>query len=118
MKINKTIKYSDDYKEIKSRWDESKEWKQDPYGYFLIRLNRKKKLIEVGLCKEKNVVSVKLDGKLPQEIYYTVLRERMVSSLQHAAYLGKELHKAYVALKLGIEYVQDSELDFKKKYEN
>lgn len=114
MKINKTIKYSDDFKEIKSIWDESKEWKQDPKGYFLIRLNRKKKLIEVGLCKERNIISVKLEGKLPQDIYYTILREKMISSLQHAAYLGKELHKAYVALKLGIEYVQDSELELTK----
>ncbi|MBI2105482.1 DUF4346 domain-containing protein [Candidatus Woesearchaeota archaeon] len=30
----------------------------------------------------------------------------------HCAYLGRELQKAYIALKKGIKYVQDDELKF------
>ena len=100
---------SDNYKEIKGIWDEDKEWKYDLKGYFLIRINKEKELIEVGHCRKNNVVEVMISGKNPQEIYYTVIREGLVSSLQHAAYLGKELQKAYVAMKKGHEYVQDDE---------
>ena len=31
--------------------------------------------------------------------------------MEHAAYLGKELEKAYLALKHDLEYVQDEELN-------
>jgi dihydropteroate synthase len=37
----------------------------------------------------------------------------LVSTLDHAAYLGSELAKAEVALRTGKEYIQDSSL-FKK----
>ena len=34
---------------------------------------------------------------------------------KHAAYLARELQKAYIALQQNIEYIQDDELDFDKK---
>jgi dihydropteroate synthase len=49
-------------------------------------------------------------GKEVTEIYQTIIRERMVEKLDHAAYLGKELEKAELALKLGRAYVQDEDL--------
>ena len=54
-------------------------------------------------------------GTDAEAIAQTIVREGFVSSLQHAAYLGHELHKAEVALKLRLNFVQDSELDFSKK---
>lgn len=113
--MDKIITYAPDYEDIIAHWDKYKEWKQDPHGYFLIRIDRKNKNIEVGFCKEKNVISVKITGKIPQEIYHTIIRKKLVGRLEHATYLGKELHKAYVALQLGLEYIQDEELDFEKK---
>ena len=38
--------------------------------------------------------------------------------MDHAAYLGRELQKAYIALKNNLEYVQDDELDFNNKTKN
>ncbi|MEM4524601.1 MAG: DUF4346 domain-containing protein, partial [Archaeoglobaceae archaeon] len=35
-----------------------------------------------------------------------------VSRLDHAAYLGRELMKAEIALRLGKNYIQDRELNF------
>ena len=49
-------------------------------------------------------------GKHPIELYYTLVREGMISRLDHAADVGVELQKAYLALKNNLEYVQDSEL--------
>ena len=44
--INKKIK-----KKIVAKYHKIKDWKMDPKGYFLIGLNKKKKIIQVGYCK-------------------------------------------------------------------
>ena len=88
------------------------DWRMDPKGYFLIRLNREKKTIEVGFLSPKGEKLYRLEGRHPIEIYYTIMKKGSVSRLEHAAYLGLELQKAYTALQLGIGYVQDDELAF------
>ena len=101
-----------DCETIRARADEDKEQVMDPKGYFLIRLKRDTGEIEVGFCRKGNVVEKIVVGKTPKEIYDTVLSRRLVSRLGHAAYLGRELEKAYVALKLNLNYIQDDELVF------
>src|SRR3989344_7371443 len=88
-------------------------WHQDPRGYFLIRINRKKGVIEAGFCEHGNIISVLISGKKPEEIYHAIFKEGLITKFDHAAYLGKELEKAYIALKTGAKYVQDSELELK-----
>lgn len=105
-------------KEVQASYDSLKEWKYDPKGYFLIRVNRETKEIEAGLCKRNNEVEIVIKGKHPEEMYNTIVREDkldLISLKEHAGYLGMEFEKAYIALQLGIEYVQDSDLDFSKK---
>lgn len=110
-------KISIDAKKIVSAsYDEKNEWVMDRSGYFLIRLIPEKSLIEVGHCTSKNVIDVVVSGSSATEIYNTLIRLKLVSSLQHAAYLGKELYKAKVALKLKKKYVQDDSL-FNEKYD-
>jgi dihydropteroate synthase len=94
---------------INGTWDETKEWKYDPKGYFLIKIDKEKRLIEVGYCKGNNVVEKVITGKNPQEIYYTILRLGLISTIQHGCYLGKELTKAAFAIKNNLEYIQDDE---------
>lgn len=94
---------------VKASYNEAKEWKMDPKGYFLIRIDRKNRLIEAGHCTERNIIDMKIAGKNATEIFNTIIRENLVSSLQHAAYLGKELYKAELALKRKLDYVQDKE---------
>jgi dihydropteroate synthase len=43
-------------------------------------------------------------------VYQTIIREKLITKLDHAAYLGKELEKAAIALNLGRSYVQDEPL--------
>ncbi len=106
----------EDLKEVKAEYDDAKEFVLDPCGYFLIRLDRGKKEIEAGFCTMKNKVVLKIAGKKPIDIYQTVInKEKLAIRKDHAAYLGRELQKAYIALQLGIEYVQDDELDFDKR---
>ncbi|MEM3373630.1 MAG: DUF4346 domain-containing protein [Candidatus Woesearchaeota archaeon] len=111
LKIPSTI--SENVKIIKGSYHPYKDWYQDKKGYFLIRLDRKKKTIELGFCKKNNVVEIIIIGKTPQEIYYTAVKEKLISRMEHAAYLGKELEKAYLALKYDLDYVQDDELKIK-----
>lgn len=108
--VDTTIKIKEDIKEIKAEYDDKKEFVLDEKGYFLIRVVPEKKMIEVGFCGKRNTVEVRVYGKTPLEIYQTILREKIIERADHAAYLGRELQKAYIALQLGIAYVQDDEL--------
>lgn len=96
---------------ILAHYDDRKEFMLDQKGYFLIRINPTEKTIEVGLCRELNKIAVRVVGKKPLEIYQMIIKKGLLSRLDHAAYLGRELQKAYIALQKGIPYVQDDELE-------
>lgn len=98
-------------KVIKGSYHPIRDWKMDPNGYFLIRINKKEKMIELGHCTKENQIEVMIKGRTPQEVYFAATENNLLSRLDHAAYLGKELEKAYLALKYNLEYVQDSELE-------
>ncbi len=98
-------------KEIFATYDDAKEFVLDKEGYFLIRLDKGRKLIEVAFCNEKNKIVLTVRGKKPIDIYHTILnKEKLPIRKEHAAYLGRELQKAYIALENGLNYVQDDEL--------
>ena len=46
-------------------------------------------------------------ARSPSALYATVINEALISRLDHAAYLGRELARAEQALKTGENYVQD-----------
>ena len=111
--INKKIK-----KRLVARYHKIKDWKMDPKGYFLIEVD--KKIIQVGYCKFtrlgnspiNDMVAV-VKGKTAIEIVNTLIREKFISTLQHAADMGIELHKAELSLKFGFKYIQDKEIEIK-----
>ena len=110
--INKKIK-----KRIVAKYHKIKDWKMDPKGYFLIEVDRKKKIIQVGYCKftrlgnapVNDMVAI-IKGRTAIEIVNTLIREKFISTLQHAADMGIELHKAELSLKHGFKYIQDKDL--------
>ncbi len=102
-------------KKVKGKYHELNDWVMDPKGYFLIRINNKIRKLELGHCRRNNEIEILITGETPQEIYFTACQMGLLSRLDHAAYIGKELEKAFTALELGIEYVQDSSLQLKKK---
>ena len=114
--INKKIK-----KRLVARYHKIKDWKMDPKGYFLIRVDKKKKIIQVGYCKFTKIGNSPINdmvavikGKTAIEIVNTLIREKFVSTLQHAADMGIELHKAELFLKYGFKYIQDKDLHIDK----
>ena len=54
-----------------------------------------------------------INGKTAIEIVNTLIREKFISTLQHAADMGIELHKAELSLKYGFKYIQDKDLELK-----
>ena len=110
--INKKIK-----KKIVAKYDRIKDWKMDPKGYFLIAIDREDSFIRVGYCKftklgnnPVNDMVAEIKGKNALEIVNTLVREKFISTLQHAADMGIELHKAEIALKFNLKYIQDKEI--------
>ena len=80
----------------------------DPKGYFLIRINEELGKLEAAFCDLKeNKVRKVIRGDTPIEVYTAILREELVTMLDHAADIGVELQKAYIALKDGKKYTQD-----------
>lgn len=99
-------------KEVLAEYDDAAEFVLDKAGYFLIRIDKDRKLIEVAFCNEKNKVVLTVRGKKPIDVYHTILnKEKLSIRKDHAAYLGRELQKAFIALENGLQYVQDDELD-------
>ena len=110
--INKKIK-----KRLVARYHKIKDWKMDPKGYFLIKVHKKKKFIQVGYCQFTKIGNSPINdmvavikGKTAIEIVNTLIREKFISTLQHAADMGIELHKAELSLKYGFKYIQDKDL--------
>ena len=102
-------------KEIFAAYDDAKEFVLDKEGYFLIRIDKEKRLIEAAFCNEKNKIVLTVRGKKPIDIYHAILnKEKLPIRKDHAAYLGRELQKAYLALENNLNYVQDDELDLTK----
>ena len=95
---------------IKASYDSRKEWRRDPKGYFLIKLFPKKGEIGVRHLNYDREPLLDVYGRDAESIVQTIIREGLISSLQHAAYLGQELQKAETALKLGFSYTQDDPL--------
>lgn len=90
-------------------------WEQDPKGYFLIKVDKKEKVIRVGFCTNDNKMTKEFIGKTAEELYHTILAYDIISVLAHAANLGRELAKAEIALEYDLEYVQDDKLQIGQK---
>ncbi len=92
-------------------------WRIDQKGYFLIKVNEELQKIEAAFCDLKeNKVRVIIRGDNPVEVYTAILKEELISKLDHAADIGVELEKAYIALKIGKKYTQDK-VDLEEKEE-
>ena len=53
------------------------------------------------------VLECVLEGRSPAALYATIIERNLISRLDHAAYLGRELARAERALDTGEPYVQD-----------
>ena len=114
-RINKNIK-----RRVTASYDKIKDWTLDPKGYFLINIDRKKKLLRIGYCvinksndRSTHEMVAEIYGKTAIEVLNTLITEEFISTLQHSGDMGIELCKAELALKNNLDYVQDKDLNLK-----
>jgi tetrahydromethanopterin S-methyltransferase subunit A len=80
----------------------------DPAGYFVIYLNRPRQFLSLEHYGNNGVLDTVIEGETAAELYIPAIEKTLVSRLDHAAYLGKELARAEHALLSGEDYVQDA----------
>ena len=86
------------------------DWTQDPQGYFTISVNQEKGEITVEHHENSGKTIGILAGKNAEDLYHHITRAGLVSRIDHAAYLGRELAKAETALFNRLGYEQDTGL--------
>lgn len=87
----------------------------DPRGYFMIMLDKKEIVAKHYSPDGKFLEEFRQDGLAPKaamSMYAKLAAANTVSAVSHAFDLGVELEKADMAVKIGLEYVQDKELKF------
>jgi dihydropteroate synthase-like protein len=92
--------------------EETDSLRLDPKGCFKIHIDRNKGEIVLLHYTRPDLVrpDVIVRGKSASDVYKTVVRDGLLSVIEHAAYLGSELTKAEISLRLGRSYVQDSSI--------
>lgn len=79
----------------------------DPAGYFVVYVDRLRKTLSLEHFRNDGVLDRIYEAKTSAELYIPVIEEGLLTRLDHAAYLGRELARAENALKDGKDYIQD-----------
>lgn len=79
----------------------------DPAGYFIVYPDRRAQQLVLEHYTNRGVLDRVFAALSPAALYATVIDENLISRLDHAAYLGRELARAEQALKTGEKYEQD-----------
>ena len=82
----------------------------DRAGFFIVLPQAQKGLIVCEHYDNSGRLSHVIEGRQAALIAATALERGWVTQLDHAAYLGRELSKAEMALSIGIPYEQDAAL--------
>ncbi len=83
--------------------------RKDPYGSFRITVD-KSEIVVTQLSTNEEPLSDSYRGKTALQLATKIADEGIISEPYHAIYLGRELEKAEMAIRFGIDYVQDSPL--------
>lgn len=79
----------------------------DPKGYFVIYPDEDTKQITIEHYKNDGSLNQIIRGSDVSSIYMTIINMDLISRLDHACYLGKELTRAHETIRTGIVYLQD-----------
>lgn len=80
----------------------------DPVGYFVVYVDRSRRLLTLEHYQNNGVLDVVIEGHSAAELYIPAIDKGLISRLDHAAYLGRELARAERALLSGEPYIQDA----------
>jgi tetrahydromethanopterin S-methyltransferase subunit A len=80
----------------------------DPAGYFVIYVDRGRGLLSLEHYLNDGLLDVVIEGANAAELYTPAIDRGLISRLDHAAYLGRELARAEASLNSGEPFVQDA----------
>jgi dihydropteroate synthase-like protein len=82
----------------------------DAVGYFTFHIDRQERLLVVRhyASGSSGQPTIELKGATAQQLIDAILARDLVSQLDHAAYVGRELMKAELALVTGRPYIQEA----------
>ena len=79
----------------------------DPAGYFVVYPEPRRNALVLEHYTNQGVLDAVLEGQTGGALYQAAITRRLVSRLDHAAYLGRELARAERSLNDGTVYAQD-----------
>lgn len=82
----------------------------DQKGYFKIWVNHLRKQIIIGHYNLNDTIQIAFQGSSAEDLGKELVRRNLLSSYNHALYVGQELEKAEICLKLGKSYAQDENI--------
>lgn len=94
-------------KTVEAQTLSNRDWVADPEGYFVLLLDRDEKALVCEHYTVDGTLNEVIRGAHAGEIANTAIRRGLLSRLDHAAYLGRELARAEIALQRDAPYVQD-----------
>ncbi len=79
----------------------------DPAGYFVVYPDQRKDRLVVEHYSNAGVLDSVIEGNTSGAICSSIIERQLISRLDHAAYVGRELARAERALQTGERFVQD-----------
>ena len=80
----------------------------DPAGYLVVHADAARRLLVIEHYRNDGLLTTVTEAASATDAYTSVLAAGLVSRLDHAAYLGRELARAEHALAAGTRYRQDA----------
>jgi tetrahydromethanopterin S-methyltransferase subunit A len=82
-------------------------YKSDPAGFFVVYPDARTKQLVVEHYTNAGVLDCVVEGPTSTTVYAEIVKRELVSQLDHAAYLGRELATAEHCLRTSDPYIQD-----------
>ena len=79
----------------------------DRAGFFVVYPDPTREALVVEHYTDDGVLDCIIEGRTPAAVYATVIERELLTRLDHAAYLGRELALAERSMQTGESYVQD-----------
>jgi tetrahydromethanopterin S-methyltransferase subunit A len=79
----------------------------DPAGFFVVYPDPGRQRLVAEHYSNDGVLDCVIEGATPAAVYTEIIERKLISRLDHAAYLGRELAHAERATRTGERYVQD-----------
>jgi dihydropteroate synthase-like protein len=84
-----------------------REFKLDPKGFFKIFVDKSEIVAVLYAGRDPKIV---IRGRTAEEICAEIIERNLISEIEHATYIGRELQKAEIALRTGRGYLQEKGL--------